>query len=143
MCGKCQASSPVGDGRVSIDWSRIPEGLNEVRQLPSGAVFAGNAFRVLLSAGGPAYYRAQLTSEGRLQYANAPVLEVRPEVKKDYVVMSPRVAALFLNGYTRADVANIVAKTGYGDDFVVYELVVAAKCEQVPVTKTETQLVWK
>lgn len=138
MCGKCQ-----GPRRVSIDWSRIPEGLDEVRQLPSGSVFAGTSFRVYSSGSSKDYQVWHLHPEGKRAYSNAPVLEVRPKAKKDYVVLSPSVSALFLKGYTRAEVANIVAKTGYGEDFVVYEMVVAAKCEQVPVTKTETQLVWK
>lgn len=139
MCAKCEAKK---SGSVAIDWSRIPAGLDEVRRSPLGSQWATPNFRVTDTLGHAQYQHRSGAPAVQNNYGKWPVVEQRPELKKDYLIQCPGIYPDVVRDVTKKQLQDYLAKSGYGPDIRIYELKLVAEAKKVEVVTTETQLIW-
>ncbi|QHJ82059.1 MAG: hypothetical protein [Bacteriophage sp.] len=146
MCANCKRDCKYGPqpGPILpvIDWSRIPIGLDEVRRIHSGSVWASTTFRVLDCQGRPIYRNMTEMRHIVEAYKATPVLEKRPETKSDYLIHCPGLYPEMVSGLTKVGLQNHLQQAGYGPVVRVYKLELVAESKQVEVKTIETQLVW-
>ena len=139
MCDKCKDKQT---SRAAIDWSRIPAGLNEVRRSPLGSQWATPNFRVTDTEGRAQYHHFVRVPLVQTNYSSWPLVEERPDLKKDYLVRTPGTYPDVVKDMTKKELQDYLGQSGYGPDIRVYELKLVAEAKKVEVTTTETQLVW-
>lgn len=142
MCANCKKYGPGSlTNPVVIDWSRIPEGLDDVREVSSGSWFAGCAFRVRPRGGKMCTYEPRAhTSPG--DYMRGRVIARRPPLFNSYLIEAPGVTDQVVYDVTKVQLQDHLAKAGYGPQIKVYELQLVAEAKQVEIKTVETQLTW-